>query len=191
MKKIPNELDNPIDNVLIELSERLSPLFKSLNHTPNMITTYSLITGLVSCYFLIKKNLLLFSVFYMISYFFDCFDGHFARKYDMITDFGDMYDHIKDMLVFFLILCITIKNSRNRINFPLIFTIFLFLFLATFHLSCQELNCDDKFKDKNNSYLYTVKSLCGNKDNIKWSRFFGTGTFTVVYILIICYINYL
>jgi len=191
MKKIPNELDNPIDNVLIEISDRLSPLFKSFNHTPNIITTYSLVTGLISCYFLNKRDVLLFSIFYIISYFFDCFDGHFARKYDMVTDFGDMYDHIKDMLIFFLILYISIKNSRNRINLPIIFTIFLFLFLATFHLSCQEVNCNDKFKDKSNSYLYTIKSLCNNKDNIKWSRYFGTGTFTIVYILIICYINYL
>lgn len=189
MKKIPDHLDNPIDNFLIHISEKLCPIFKSTNHTPNMITTYSLITGLLSCYFLNKKNLLLFSVFYMISYFFDCFDGHFARKYDMITDFGDMYDHIKDMFIFFLIFMITLKNSRKNINLPIIISIFLFLFLAVFHLSCQENNCDDKFKNKSNGFLYTCQTLCSNKDNIKWSRYFGSGTFILFYIAIICYIN--
>ena len=50
MKKIPNEIDNPIDNVLIHLSDLLCPLFKRTGHTPNMITTYSLIFGLVSVF---------------------------------------------------------------------------------------------------------------------------------------------
>lgn len=189
MKKISNELDNPIDNVLIEISDRLSPLFKSLNHTPNMITTYSLITGLISCYFLNKRDVLLFSVFYMISYFFDCFDGHFARKYDMSTKLGDFYDHSKDAFIFFLILYITIKNSRKRITLPIILIVILFSVLATVHMSCQELNCDDKFKDKNNNFLLVPLFLCRNKDNIKWTRFFGIGTYTIFFISIISYVN--
>ena len=40
MKKIPNELDNPIDNVLIEISDRLSPLFKSALHSCERFRRY-------------------------------------------------------------------------------------------------------------------------------------------------------
>jgi phosphatidylglycerophosphate synthase len=189
MKKIPDELDNPIDNVLIEISDRLSPLFKSLNHTPNMITTYSLITGLISCYFLNKRDVLLFSVFYTISYFFDCFDGHFARKYELTTKLGDFYDHSKDAFIFFLILYITIKNSRKRITFPIILIVILFSVLAAVHMSCQELNCNDQFKDKSNDFLLVPLFLCGNKDNIKWTRYFGVGTYNIFFISIISYIN--
>ena len=42
-RKIPREYDNPIDNILVDLSEFLNPYFHRLNFTPNMITTLSLI----------------------------------------------------------------------------------------------------------------------------------------------------
>ena len=35
-----------------------------------------------------------------VGYFFDCMDGHFARKYNMVTEFGDMYDYITDLSKF-------------------------------------------------------------------------------------------
>ena len=189
MKKIPNEIDNPIDNVLIEIADRLCPYFYSCNHTPNMITTYSLITGLISCYFLYKKHLILFGIFYFISYFFDCLDGHYARKYDMTTHFGDMYDHIKDYSILIIIVFISYKNSRHNMDRYSISLLVIILALMTTHMSCQEMNCDDKFKDVHNSFLLSSNYICGNKDNIKWTRFFGCGTFTVLAILIVCRIN--
>lgn len=189
MKKIPNHIDNPIDNILIGICEYICEFFHKTGHTPNMITTYSLIFGLLSCYFINQKKLLLFSVFYFLSYFFDCLDGHYARKYDMATDLGDMYDHAKDALVLILVLYITYKNSYHNINGLIIIVIFLSIFLSLVHLSCQENNCDDKFKDKNNGYFHLFMSLCGKKENIYWTRYFGTGTLTTILILLICYIN--
>lgn len=44
MRKIPDNMDSPIDNGMIALADALCPFFKSTGHTPNMITTYSLIT---------------------------------------------------------------------------------------------------------------------------------------------------
>ena len=189
MKKIPDHMDNPIDNFLISVCDDISEGFYETGHTPNMITTYSLITGLLSCYFLYKKNLVLFAVFYFLSYFFDCLDGHFARKYDMATDFGDMYDHAKDLLVLMLVLYITYKKSYHNINGLIVIIIFLSIFLSMLHLSCQEQNCDEKFKNKNNGYFQPFIELCGDKENIYWSRFFGTGTLTLVLIALICYVN--
>jgi len=186
MKKIPDEIDNPVDNVLVHIGDMMCPFFKKTGHTPNMLTTYSLITGLLSCYFLYKKQLVLFSVFYSISYFFDCIDGHFARRYKMTSNLGDMYDHTKDALVFFILLFIVYKIGR--ITLPVILVFILFSILMILHFSCQEKNCDDEFKDKHNSFIFASKSLCGNKDNIKWTRFFGVGTFNIIFIILICYV---
>lgn len=189
MKKIPNEMDNPIDNILIEIADKLCPYFYKMNYTPNMITTYSLLLGLISCYFLNLKKIVLFSVFYFISYFFDCLDGHYARKYGMTTNIGDMYDHFKDFFIFFLVFYISYLNSRHNINIYIILIIFILLLLMSTHMSCQELNCDDQFKDVNNSFILKSNYLCFNKENIRWTRFFGCGTFTVMYILIVAWIN--
>lgn len=189
MKKIPNEIDNPIDNVLIEFADWLCPYFYSLGYTPNMITTYSLITGLISCYFLYHKNLILFALFYFVSYFFDCLDGHYARKYDMSTTIGDMYDHFKDWTVFLIILYVSYINSKHNMNIRVFSFILIIVLMMCIHMSCQEVNCDDKFKNANNSFILSFNSLCSNKDNIKWTRYFGCGTFTILYILVICWIN--
>jgi phosphatidylglycerophosphate synthase len=189
MKKIPDEIDNPIDNVLIKIADRLCPYFYSYNHTPNMITTYSLITGLISCYFLYNKKLILFGIFYFISYFFDCLDGHYARKYDMTSDLGDMYDHIKDYLILIFIFYISYLNSKHNMDRYSISLLVIMLALMTIHMSCQELNCHDKFKGVHNSFLLTSNYLFSEKENIKWTRFFGCGTFTIFSILLISWIN--
>jgi hypothetical protein len=43
-QKIPEHLDDPIDNILYRFCDGLSPSFKATGHTPNLITTYSLLT---------------------------------------------------------------------------------------------------------------------------------------------------
>lgn len=189
MKKLPDSMDNPIDVYLVRLFDNHSDFFKKTGHTPNILTTYSLIFGLLSCYFLNIKSIVLFSIFYTISYFFDCADGHFARKYNMTSKFGDIYDHTKDILVGIIILYITFKNSSHNITPVTILLLIVFIFLAVFHLSCQENNCNDEFKDKDNGSLKLTRSLCKKKENIKWSRFFGTGTFNLFFIILIVYIN--
>ena len=65
-KKIPDNLDDPIDNIMYKLCEQLSPYFKNTNHTPNMITTYSLVFGLLACYSLYESNIPVFILFYIL-----------------------------------------------------------------------------------------------------------------------------
>jgi len=189
MKKIPDEIDNPLDNILISIVDSLCPFFYKTKHTPNILTTYSLIFGLISCYFLNKKQIVIFGLFYFLSYFFDCFDGHYARKYNMTTKFGDMYDHVKDLSIIILIIYICFKNSKHNINIKIILILLISSVLMTTHLSCQEINCNKEFSGVNNDFIPKSTFLCPNKDNIKWTRFFGCGTFTVLFILVVAYIN--
>ena len=101
MRKLPNELENPFDNLVYVFVERLSPLFYHFGLTPNSITSLSLLCGIYSAFLLFKKSYFLSILFYLISYIFDCLDGYNARKYKMMSKFGDYYDHISD--TFFLI----------------------------------------------------------------------------------------
>ena len=189
MRKIPRDLENPIDNWLIQLADYLSPFFRATGHTPNMITTYSLITGLLSCYCLWKGHVILFALLYALSYFFDCFDGHFARKYKMTSQFGDIYDHVKDVVVVLLILFVVFKKCKKNINAVIITIFVVFTYMSAIHLGCQQKYCTEGEEDKDDSaFLNKLRPLCGNKDNIKWTRFFGTGTYNLVLILLICYV---
>jgi len=185
MKKIPDELDNPIDNILIKFSDYLCPLFKRSGHTPNTITTYSLITGVLSCYFLYIGYPIAFAIFYAISYFFDCMDGYFARKYSMTSKGGDLYDHIKDISVYLILLYIVyIKYRKVMVAGD------VFLLVLAFIANCVHLGCQQRYMDKDDETLDNLKCLCKEKDFIYYTRWVGMGTFMLVTIGLILIIHY-
>lgn len=185
MSKIPREMDNPIDNIFIDISEYLCPIFKKMGHTPNMITTWSLFFGLLSVYFLYKGYIYWFALAYSISYFFDCMDGHFARKYKMTSKFGDWYDHIKDIFVYFCIIYVIYIKYKNVLKLSDILIICLSLFACFCHIGCQQ-----KCQDKDGEILDNLKLLCPKKDMIYYTRYFGMGTMNLIFILVIIIIHH-
>ena len=94
MRKGPIRFQNPIDTILIDCGSYLSPLFRHLHFTPNTLTSISAIFGFMSVYKMYNKDYKQAGMLYFISYMFDCFDGFYARKYNMVTKYGDFYDHI-------------------------------------------------------------------------------------------------
>ena len=50
MRKIAREFENPIDNILIDISQLLSPIAYFLGLTPNILTTFSIIFSGISFY---------------------------------------------------------------------------------------------------------------------------------------------
>ena len=186
MKKIPNEIDNPIDNILINIADSICPLFKKINHTPNMLTTYSLIFGLIAAFCLYKGYIYMFAITYMISYFFDNMDGHYARKYNMTSKGGDLYDHIKDVAIYILLLFVLFIKYRKVIKPIDIYFIILLFFLCSIHLGCQQkinsYNSEEELLDK-------FMNLCVDKNDVYITRFFGTGTFILFSIILIIIID--
>jgi len=49
-RKISEDNEDHIDNMMIEIADRVSPFFKQLNYTANVITTLSLIMSIASIY---------------------------------------------------------------------------------------------------------------------------------------------
>ena len=186
MRKIPKCYENPLDNILIDLADTSCPVFHKLGFTPNGITTLSLIFALLASWALWKGRVWLFAIFYAISYFFDCLDGHYARKYNQVTKLGDLYDHVKDITAGLLIMWVLYYRNKDRCDWgvwiPVIVVFVLFTSLGYAHLGCQE-----KIHGLNQSgTLNGGKMLCpGNPyKNIRWTRFVGMGTWVVV--LIVC-----
>lgn len=180
-RKIQREEENPIDNLLYDISEYISPTFYKLNFTPNLITLLSFLNTLVSLFFFNKDKPIYGSIFLIISYFFDCLDGYFARKYNMISKIGDYLDHGTDL---FLIIGLfyLLYNKNDYTIFKIKFVILLFLgLLSMLHLGCQERIHDQKHSPSL-SFTKLVapcdKTTC--KNLIKHTRYFGMGTIVLI-----------
>jgi hypothetical protein len=186
MRKIDSTLENPIDNIFLHLAEWLSPILYKTGHTPNIITTYSFISGLISLYFLYLNRRKEFAVLFVLSYIFDCIDGHFARRYDMITEFGDFYDHLTDVLIPFGILVILGIKYYQRRSFPKLSVLILLaslIFLTLVQFGCQQkyISNDKKIQES----LDKLIPLCPNKERIHISKYFGSGTLIVVIAILV------
>jgi len=192
MRKISREYENPIDNILIDICEILSPIAYSLYLTPNILTTISILFTMRSIYLITKSYYILASINYMISYYFDCMDGFFARKYKMYSKFGDYYDHFADILKFTstsgILLYDNFYLGMKYIPFMLILGL-----LFNIHMVYQEMYYD---KPEESETLHFVKKYIPilindskNKkeilDKLTYTRYFGCGTFQIIYFFII------
>lgn len=185
MRKTPRELENPFENVLIDITEILLPYFKKWNFTPNILTTFGLVTGLVSAYFLNQRGIILFVVLYILSYFFDVADGLMARKYKMVSKFGDLYDHASDIIKSIVI--IYVLYNRYKMTAPWMSVIIGSWVLSSVHLGCQE-----KLYTKNStSSLEPIRLLCPNPTKmIPYSRWFGPATSVLILVGVALTLHY-
>lgn len=187
MRKLPSEQMCPVDQVLYNFAELVAPWFHKQGLTPNDITTLSFITGLMALFELSKGNYIHFTLLYSLSYTLDCLDGFVARKYNMTSVFGDLYDHITDILIQVGLLFTVIKFYHDKINARLILIYLFLVFLTAVHLGCQQCNCESTKKES----LDMLKFLCPDKRLIRYTRFFGTGFFNVAVVVLVGYIvNY-
>lgn len=191
MRKIPYIYENPVDNFLIQFSEITSPYIYSVGFTPNMITTLSNITCIITIILLLNANYYWAALVVMIMYYFDCLDGHFARKYDMVTVFGDYYDHISDLskIISILITLYYINPDKFYKIIPIIG--FMGIMMAV-HMGCQELLYENNESDT----LEPTKQLCPVKNQndtdtlkkiLESTKLFGCGTFYITIALSIVY----
>ena len=134
------------------------------------------------------------AIYYMISYIFDCYDGYYARKYNMVTKFGDYYDHIHDLTKHILLFYVLYKKDpKKTIKY---IPIVILLTIATFiHMKYQEdyYNRHDESKTLNFNYLLGIKKVSINvaKRRLKYTRYFGCGTFyMVITMMILSYSNH-
>lgn len=185
-RKIPRDLDNPFDNILIDIVEWMNPYFKRLHFTPNGITTLSLIFGIIFNIAFYKNYYIFAALSILISYYFDCMDGNYARTYDMQSRFGDFYDHIKDWTVFIIFIIIFFTKTTS-LKFKLICIIVLIIVcLGTIlHTGCTEEYIRKKRKNIVNSIALDSVSFCPNMETMRWTKYFGCGTLNITIAVIV------
>ena len=193
-RKIPKKYENPIDNILYDLSDYLNPYYKKLGFTPNTLTTLSILLSLLGLYLYKKKYIILGSILVFVGYYFDCADGSYARKYKMETKYGDLYDHIGDVLkiILTIYLLYSLKLKRNFIYFLVIISA-IFGIICFIHMGCQEKYYKMISKLKNLKYLKSdslkyYEKLCPNYKYMNITRLFGPGT---VWLLITLFLIFL
>jgi phosphatidylserine synthase len=155
------------------------------NISPNMITISRAFLLIFIYNYLFKTNKKIEPIILIIIfYFMDCLDGHLARSTNRVTKIGDILDHSADfifltMLTYF----IYINNFKNK---KIILIIYLaFLYLGLVHMGIQQLNYIDKNPNKKYEYIDTFNYLhYFDKNAIKWSRYFGCGSFIFITLLI-------
>jgi phosphatidylglycerophosphate synthase len=186
MHKISLTNENPIDKIIYKFVEIHSEQLNDL--TPNMITTISVIFGLISLYCFKKESFKTSALTFFLSYVYDCLDGYHARRKNMETKFGDYYDHLTDWILMFGILYL-MRGKLIHSKYYCLLKVMLIIISTgcLIHIGCQELMINSKFKGMGESLNFT-KQYCKNpKKMIKYSKFFGCGTL-YTYIVIGIYL---
>ena len=184
MSKLTTDMENPIDNILMKGVELMSGPLHCMGATPNMVTTLSLAAGLGSAYALKKRRYDLAAALTALAYFLDCVDGYMARKYDQVTEFGDWYDHVSDIVKQLSLMFVMYKLDKRKF-YRVLPVIMVFSISQCIHVGCQE-----KVYGKGESVTLSIsKKLCpGNPNkNIKYTRYVGCGTLALVLVLCILY----
>jgi len=194
MRKIPKDIENPIDNIILNICEEVSPYFKKNNYTPNMITTLSIISTIIVVLLLLNANYIWAAIFFLIAYFFDCLDGHYARKYNMVTVLGDYYDHISDVLKIIAVLgtLYYINKKKFMVVIPIIIIIGI---LTIIHFGCQELYYNSTESEtveftKNICPVKNINNINEIENKMKFTKYFGVGTMQLIIIISIIYYKY-
>ena len=193
MDNILDEYENKFDILLYQISDKLCPYAKDLGMTPNIITTLSNVFCIITLILLLKSYYIIAIFTYIISYYFDCMDGHMARKYKMFTKYGDLYDHISDIIKSLSIVMVLIYINYKK--FLVVLPVLILLFIGTnIQLGCQEL-----YKNNKGKFLDFTQNMCPVKNSndkqsilnvMKYTKYINSGTYNIFICIIFIYYYY-
>lgn len=189
-RKVSPEYTNPIDHILLTFVETTNPLFHKLKFTPNMLTTLSLFFELLFIYYYYHQDYTKSAISFGLGYLFDCYDGNYARTYNMQSDFGDKYDHFTDIFTIIALLFLVLTNKNIKRETKIVFMIInsVLAIISYYNLSCQDVYCDE---DSNcETSMFFIK-FCNNPKNMRYTKYFDCGSLILFNTILIALTNYL
>lgn len=187
-KKLPDQYENPVDVLLLKVNQYLNPIYRSLGFSPNILTTLSLVVTIIGLVGYRYGYIVTGSILYFVGYYFDCADGNYARKYQLVTKFGDYYDHISDVFKYLLFMWVLLSSSiPNQSKLSVILVLLILLSGMLVHLGCQE----KIYQHDESGSLSGFKSLCNQSTWIKKTKYLGCGTFQLMITIILLLMPYL
>jgi len=185
-RKLKTELECPVDNLLYYLVQPISTICKKLNITPNMITSISIVFGILAIYFLYKNKFLQFTIMFCLYYLLDIVDGYHARKYNMCSKLGDYYDHTRDAIILTSVSSIILYRFYKLKMWKSMGIFIASIISFQIHMSCQELHIDDiDINHQCHSETLAFLNFCKSKKWINFTRYFGMGTFIFIIIIFV------
>lgn len=181
--------NNPVDEILTKISDVIDPVFKKMNYTPNGLTSVSVVFVIAALYHLYNRNLPQFTIYFILYYLFDNMDGNYARKYNMVSKLGDMYDHYKDIVVV-IVFAYILYAKYNIVKFPVLLLLFsVLIVLSILFVGCREKIDGDKHTVILNNFGGVLMSGKDCKKNIPYLKWFGTGTLFVGALGLVWYLD--
>ena len=179
-RKINEECESLVDDALIRTCKPVADALYTMSNgtvTPNMITTVGLFVGILGIVALTRGAYITSFILLWVCYWFDCLDGYYARKFKMETQFGDYYDHVRDVVIVGAFIGIlALKLPRDALPFFIV-SMTISIFLILYHIGCQELNSNHQSANKS---LAPLKQICANKRNIRISKLAGCSLIIIV-----------
>ena len=143
------------DDQISELTQILNPYFYNLGFTPNMLTGLSFLFIILSLLMFYKDYRILAVLFYILNYYFDCADGNMARRYNMVSKFGDFFDHFTDAVGTLLLMIVLYLKNKNTFFKIIPLGIILTLIILN-DLGCAQIEKQKKNEYKSKSLSFTT-----------------------------------
>jgi phosphatidylglycerophosphate synthase len=141
-RKVHPRYCHPLDNAgLAAVNRTCETLHDAMPElTPNMITTAGNVLRFTGLWLLYQRRCAWEAgLFTLLGLVLDFVDGHYARKYDQVTLFGDYYDHVTDW-IWAATLGLVVFCCYSRYNLPggLYCVLVLWLPLYVCHFAARE-----------------------------------------------------
>lgn len=190
--KIPDGLkinnDEPIDNMIVDyICRPIAPLFHFTGHTPNMISVYGVCFSIASLYSLATDDILRFTLYLWTAYVLDCLDGYYARKYDMVTDWGDIFEHLRDLLA--LVSTLGLCGMKYKITEYVFGILFISSALTGIHVGCVQQMYSSVDPTRSLETLDILQFLCFDNSLMYFSNYFGVGMYMIIINTLVLYLS--
>ena len=86
------------NNILDKIEKPIVTFLHKLNISPNLLSVFGLILGIIAAVFIALDDLILAALFLLTGAIADLFDGSLARKFNKETDFGAFLDSVIDRI---------------------------------------------------------------------------------------------
>lgn len=193
--KIHHSLEDPVSNILYILSDKIAPALKYINQTPNQVTTMRTALLLIAILYCIPRKMYRTgAILYILSYFGDCLDGLYSRKYDMVSIFGDYYDHLADIISMSLTMYI-LYHTVNHSHQWIVHLLVIMVLLSMVQIGCQEryidmmkLSSGYTSPSISSSTYLCPKSMVDDQNVeylMEYTRLFGVGTIQLILTIVI------
>lgn len=190
--KLPSNLDNPYDGLMMYFGEKSLPILKYLHITPNALTLTGGMFMILSIASILTYKFAWAACFYAIAYWFDCVDGQYARHYGLTSKGGEQLDHFVD-LVRNILTCASIYIIKIPILKKLVFAV---LYTISTLTNVYASNCTQNYyylnsKTHDKYHMKDQMQFCKDQPNqqLKYVRYFGSGTKILFIILFLLHLS--